>query len=284
MASQDISSLDEIENRYQGFLFDAYGVLLDGSGLIPGGAQVWHDLRKRGKSCWILTNGSSRTPEQATAAYRSMGLDVNLDEVITSGSLLARYYEEQGLRGQLTCVLGTASTFELVQKAGGIPCTALDHQDYSVVIVANQTEFPFLDTMDAVLTHVCRRVEAGRPCYLILTNPDLIFPKAEGSYGFTAGSMALLLDAGLKLRLGKDAPVFSRLGKPFAPIFAEAERRAGHKNLLMIGDQLETDILGANNYGIDALLVGTGLTRLKPGLELVPEPRYILREWKASAC
>jgi HAD superfamily hydrolase (TIGR01450 family) len=284
MASQEISSLDEIENRYRGFLFDAYGVLLDGSGLIPGGAQVWHDLRKRGKSCWILTNGSSRTPEQATAAYRQMGLDVNLDEVITSGSLLPRYFEEEGLKGQITCVLGTAATFELVQKAGGIPCGALDQQDYSVVIVANQTEFPLLDTLDAVLTHVCRRVEAAKPCYLILTNPDLIFPKADGVYGFTAGSLALLLEAGLKLRLGKDAPPFAKLGKPFAPIFAEAERRAGHKNLLMIGDQLETDILGANNYGMDALLVGTGLTRIKPGMQLVPEPRYTLREWRISAC
>jgi HAD superfamily hydrolase (TIGR01450 family) len=284
MASQDISCLDEIENRYQGFLFDAYGVLLDGSGLIPGGAQAWHDLRKRGKSCWILTNGSSRTPEQATAAYRAMGLDVNLDEVITSGSLLPRYFEEQGLRGELTCVLGTPATFELVQKAGGVPCGALDSKDYSVVIMANQTEFPFLESLDAVLTHVCQRVEAGLPCHLILTNPDLIFPKSGQSYGFTAGAMALLLDAGLRLRLGKDAPPLVKLGKPFAPIFAEAERRAGHKQLLMIGDQLETDILGARNYGIDALLVGTGLTRLSPGVELLPEPRYILREWRTSAC
>jgi HAD superfamily hydrolase (TIGR01450 family) len=281
MASETISSLDEIESRYQGFLFDAYGVLLDGSGLIPAGAAVWHDLRKRGKSCWILTNGSSRTPEQATAAYRALGLDVTLDEVITSGSLLARYFEEQGLRGELTCVLGTPATYELVQKAGGIPCGALDSHDYAVVVVANQTEFPLLETLDAVLTHVCRRVEAGRPCYLILTNPDLIYPKSGSTYGFTAGSLALLLEAGLKLRLGADAPPFAKLGKPFAPIFAEAERRAGHKNLLMIGDQLETDILGANNYGIDALLVGTGLTRIAEGMKFDPAPRYILRAWRA---
>ncbi|HYX33040.1 MAG TPA: HAD-IIA family hydrolase [Oligoflexus sp.] len=280
MASHELSSLDEIENSYEGFLFDAYGVLLDGSGLIPAAAQVWHDLRKRGKSCWILTNGSSRTPEQATEAYRAMGLDVTLDEVITSGSLLPRYFEEQGLRGQLTCVLGTSATHELVRKAGGIPCGALEHHDYAVVIIANQTEYPLLETLDAVLTHVCLRVEAGRPCYLILTNPDLIYPKSGQSYGFTAGSLALLLEAGLKLRLGQDAPIFAKLGKPFAPIFAEAERRAGHKKLLMIGDQLETDILGAKNYGIDALLVGTGLTRLGHGLEFNPEPRYILRHWR----
>jgi len=280
MASQEISSLNEIENRYRGFLFDAYGVLLDGAGLIPAAAQVWHDLRKRGKSCWILTNGSSRTPEQATAAYRSMGLDVNLDEVITSGSLLPRYFEEQGLRGQLTCVLGTPATHELVRKAGGIPCGAIDDHDYAVVIIANQTEFPLLDTLDAVLTHVCRRVEAGQPCHLILTNPDLIYPKSAQTYGFTAGSLALLLEAGLKLRLGQDTPIFAKLGKPFAPIFAEAERRAGHKNLLMVGDQLETDILGAKNYGIDALLVGTGLTRVAQGMDFVPEPRYILQQWR----
>lgn len=284
MTLKEISSLHAIETLYQGFLFDAYGVLLDGSGLIAPAARAWHELRKRGKPCWILTNGSARTPTQATEAYRALGLDVRLDEVITSGSLLIPYFAAKGLRGQKTYVLGTAATQELVRIAGGIPVDGLKDTDFSVVVVANQTEFPLLETLDQVLTQVCRRVEAGLACELILTNPDLIYPKAAQNYGFTAGSLALLLEAGIRLRLGADAPAFAKLGKPFAPIFDEAARRAGHRNLLMIGDQLETDILGAQNYGLDSLLVGTGLTRLDRLPEDAPRSTYILRQWEADPC
>ena len=53
---------------------------------------------------------------------------------------------------------------------------------------------------------------------------------------------------------------FTRLGKPGPALFAEAERRAGTRDLVMLGDQLETDILGANRYGIDSVLVGGGVT------------------------
>jgi ribonucleotide monophosphatase NagD (HAD superfamily) len=71
------------------------------------------------------------------------------------------------------------------------------------------------------------------------------------------------------------------LGKPYSPIFEEAIRRAGTSNAVMIGDQLETDILGANTAGIDSAVVSTGINRRKsPGdfEELAEEltPRYIL--------
>ncbi len=280
MAPRAISSLAEISDLYRGFLFDAYGVLMDGGGLIPEAAAAFHQLRKQGKSCWILTNGSARTPAEAVLAYQAFGLQVGLDEVISSGSLLARFFQERGLQGHPTCVLGTASSQQLVREAGGIPVDIFKNQEFDVLVLANQTDYPLLDALDTVLTHICRQVESGRiPC-LILTNPDLIYPKSGTNFGFTAGALALMLEAGLKLRLGIDAPLFERLGKPFAPIFAEAERRAGHRNLLMIGDQLETDILGACRYGIDSVLVGSGLTRLDRMPPKAPEPTYILRHWR----
>ncbi len=276
----EISNLTSISTRYEGFLFDAYGVLMDGSGLIVAAAAAWHELRKQGKSCWILTNGSARTLPEAVKAYQTLGLDVCLDEVISSGSLLFRFFQERGLQGAPTCVLGTESSRTLVREAGGVPINVLQNQDFEVLVLANQSEYPLLETLDAVLTQVCRRIEQFLPCCLILTNPDLIYPKSGQNFGFTAGALAIMIEAGLKLRLGLDAPEFERLGKPFTPIFAEAERRAGHKNLLMIGDQLETDILGAQRYGIDSVLVGTGLTRLNRMPAAAPEATYLLRDWR----
>ena len=52
------------------------------------------------------------------------------------------------------------------------------------------------------------------------------------------------------------------LGKPYNPIFEEAFHRVKHKKMVMIGDQLETDIKGAVHFGIDSVLIGTGITNL----------------------
>jgi ribonucleotide monophosphatase NagD (HAD superfamily) len=51
---------------------------------------------------------------------------------------------------------------------------------------------------------------------------------------------------------------FVSLGKPHPAIFEEAVRRAGTRHMVMIGDRLETDIRGANDFGIASALVTAG--------------------------
>ena len=57
---------------------------------------------------------------------------------------------------------------------------------------------------------------------------------------------------------------FVCLGKPHSPIFEEAVRRAGTRDMVLFGDQLHTDILGARRFGIDSVLVLSGVTRISP--------------------
>jgi ribonucleotide monophosphatase NagD (HAD superfamily) len=86
-----------------------------------------------------------------------------------------------------------------------------------------------------------------------------------------------LVEGSLKTRLHPSLlPPIARLGKPFPEIFAEAARRAGGGKLALVGDQLGTDILGAKNAGMDAVLVGTGLTQVRPGETLEPAPHFLL--------
>jgi len=108
-----------------------------------------------------------------------------------------------------------------------------------------------------------RRFDAGKETRLLLPNPDLIYQKNESDFGFTAGSIALLLENALQLRYLHDKYKFIRLGKPHTPIFAEAESRTNSNNMVMLGDQLRTDIAGANAYGIDSVIVTTGLVNLE---------------------
>lgn len=278
---QKIANLNPLIERYEGFLFDAYGVLYDGRGLIAPCVEAWRAIRSAGKKSWILTNGSSRTLEDSALMYRRLGLEIETSDIINSASLLAPYFVEKGLIGSRTAVLGTKASGKYLEEAGGILVDPLQTDDYSVVVIANQTDFPLLDSLEAVLSNVITRVEENRPIHLILTNPDLIYPHASRRFGITAGSLALLLEAALTARLGPDAPRFEKLGKPYPRIFQEAIKRAGTRKLLMIGDQLETDIRGAENAGLDSVLVGTGMIRagLWKKADSDPTPTYILTEW-----
>ena len=94
-----------------------------------------------------------------------------------------------------------------------------------------------------------------------------------------SGSVAVMFEAALRLRYPSRRDLtFERLGKPHEAIFAEALRRSGTRDMVMIGDQLETDIRGARAFGLDAVLVATGVT--PDGAAGVPaeiRPTYLLR-------
>lgn len=283
---QIIHHLFEVAERYDALLFDAYGVLVDDTQLIPGAQAIWEELLKRGIPTWIVTNGSARTVEETLESYARKGLLVRPEQLINSASLLLDYFAEAGLQGKATAVLGTPSSASYVSAAGGKLVDPL-RDDFEVLVVANQSDYPLLETIEAVLSQLLFRLDRRQAVHLVLTNPDLIYPKDHRRFGITAGSIALLLEKALQARLGQAAPRFERLGKPHARIFAEAVRRAGSRRLLMIGDQLETDIRGARDFGLDSLLVGTGL--IPPDelftAHLDPEPTYVLRSWEEkSSC
>ena len=114
---------------------------------------------------------------------------------------------------------------------------------------------------------------------MIGVNPDLIYPKADQGFGIASGSIALIFEAALKRRYpARPSFYFERLGKPHAAIFREAFQRSGTRDMVMIGDQLETDIQGANGFGIDSVLVATGVTQKKLSeIEDHLLPKYFMR-------
>jgi ribonucleotide monophosphatase NagD (HAD superfamily) len=122
-------------------------------------------------------------------------------------------------------------------------------------VVCDDGGFAFLPGMNAALTACVRALDGGRPLALIVANPDLVYPKGGGALGFTAGTMARMIEAALARRY-PDAPQFVALGKPAPALFALGRSRLGDAaRVVMVGDQLETDIAGARAAGLDAALV-----------------------------
>lgn len=249
--------LDTLLERYDGLLLDAYGVLVNLDGALPGAAALIDRLNRTGKPYWLLSNTAARLPENAAARYRGYGLDIPADRILTSGMLLAPYFARHALAGRATLVMGTEDSRRYVESAGGAPVPP--GTDFEILVLADQAGYPLLETVDQVLSTLFARLDGGRVPRLLLPNPDLIYPTSHG-YGITAGSVALMLQAALAQRYpDRDDLRFVALGKPHPALFEVARARAGEARLVMLGDQLETDILGAKRCGIDAVLVTGGV-------------------------
>jgi HAD superfamily hydrolase (TIGR01459 family) len=258
---------------YDVLLLDAYGVLVHAEGAMPGAADVLAAIAAAGKRFFVVTNDASKLPETGAARYRSFGLPIDPEHMITSGMLLAR----TGLDGARCMVLGPPDTERYVEQGGGVVVAPDEDASYDAVVVGDDAGYPFLDTLDIALTALYRHLDRGDAVRLILPNPDLLYPKSETRYGFTAGGAAMLLEAALARRYPARELRFERLGKPHRPIFDEARRRAGTDKVVMVGDQLETDIAGAIGAGIDAALLDTGVSRWRERAETVIEPKFLLR-------
>jgi len=260
-------TLDQLIQRYDALLLDAYGVFMNSAGAIDGAIEAMGRIERSGRPSWIVTNDASRLPETSAARYGRFGFDIDEERILTSGRLLVRYFDEHGLAGARCIVLGPDDSVEYVRRAGGRAVAPADDAD--VLVIADEEGYPFVESIDVVVSQLFQRIEVGRPLRLLLPNPDLFYPKGGDQYGITSGSVAHLLEGVLRHRYpDRDDLRFTPLGKPHAPMFDEARRRAGTSRLVMVGDNLQTDILGANRAGIDSVLVGTGATPWDDGLVL----------------
>lgn len=260
-------TLDELLERYDVLLLDAYGVLMETAGALPGAAGALAAVERAGREVVVLTNDASRLPETTSERYRGMGLEVPADRILTSGSIMARWFEDQGLVGATCAVLGPDDSFEYVLRAGGRP-TPLDWAP-DVIALCDEDGYDLLSTLDELLSALFRRIDAGDPPRLVLPNPDLVYPKGPGEFGVTAGGLAVVVEAALEQRYPARPDLrFDRLGKPHRPIFSEVLDDLGGLRAVMIGDQLGTDIRGARDAGLDTVLVGSGLTPWRDDLEL----------------
>ena len=254
----------ELVARYDGFLFDAYGVLVDASGVASGAAAALAAVRAAGKPYAVVTNDASRLPSTAAARFARVGLPIAAEQVVSSGQMLAPYVATAGLAGARAMVLGTADAQAYAVDAGLSVVPVSDEAELDAVVICDDAGFEFLAGMNAAVTACVRALDAGRDLALIVANPDLVFPRGPGRLGFTAGTMAAMIDAVLARRYPQP-PRFVALGKPAPAIFVEGRRRLGVTGpVLMVGDQLETDIVGARAVGLDAALV-TGVSVWRDG-------------------
>ena len=249
-----------LRTRHDAIFFDAYGVLIDAGGALPGACDAIATLNAARQPFLVVTNDASRSGVNAAARLQRLGFDIGPSQILSSGMMIAPALGETLPPGARVVVLGPPDSAEYARESGVTVVNASREQPADAVVVADEGGFDLLDTMDDTLSMIIAGAAQGRTPRLLLANPDLIYPAGPGEFGITAGSLALVLEQALRRILGPTAPTFEPLGKPSPRIFTEAIARSGARNAVMIGDQLETDIIGAAAAGIATALMLGGVT------------------------
>jgi HAD superfamily hydrolase (TIGR01457 family) len=247
-----------IADAYDAFLLDLDGVLFRGSAPIPGAAGAVGRLRSLGKSIAFVTNNSSRTPRDVAAHLATVGIAADPGEIETSALTTAQLLRDRGVATAF--VVGEEGLRSAVTEAGlhlldGEPPQA------EVVVVGFDRNVDY-----AKLRTACVLVQHGAG--LVASNADTSFPAEDGTSWPGAGALLAVVE----LTTGERAEV---IGKPNAPIFRAALRRAGGGRPLVIGDRIDTDIDGANALGWDSMLVLTGISTSTEATANPPGPTYV---------
>lgn len=267
-------------DRHRLFLLDAYGVLVTSQGALPGAREFLAELASRGIPYFVVTNDASRLPETAAAFYKQCGLPIPVERVLTAGLAIGEAFRRDGLTAPRCLVLGTPDTHAYVRNAGGVLVEPHEDAKYEALVIGDDSGFDPWTMLETVLTSLHRMILDGHRPRLLLANSDLLFPRGPRAFGFTSGSLGRLLELGLEQIHPSLGLKFEVLGKPENLMFEMALSRAGvpASQAVMIGDQLHTDVRGANRAGIASAVVLTGLTRQPFPQDLHPEnkPTYVL--------
>jgi HAD superfamily hydrolase (TIGR01450 family) len=252
-------------DSYDGVILDLDGVVYIGPDPVPAAAEAITRLREADVPLCFLTNNASRTSAQVADHLRELGLDVTDDHVLTSAQVAAALLAADLPVGAPVLVIGGDGLRRALRREGLTPVTGLDSEPEAVVQGFN----PELDWK--ALAEGTYAVRSGLPW--IATNLDRTVPTPRGP----APGNGILVGV-IEAATGRSPDRVA--GKPRPEPFRQAAARMGSSTPLMVGDRLDTDIRGARNAGIDAMLVLTGVSTATQVLRCPPDrrPHYLGRD------
>lgn len=225
------------------YLIDMDGVLVRGSQPVPGANEFIGRLRASGARFLVLTNNPLYTPRDLAARLERIGLEVPAESIYTSALATAQFLKYQHPNGS-AYVIGDVGLTTALYDAGYI---ITDH-DPDYVVVGETTSLSY-----ERLTMACRYIAAG--ARFVATNPDVSGP-GDGGMVPACGAIAAFIAAATGVK-----PYF--VGKPNPLMMRTALRTIGahSEESVMIGDRMDTDIIGGTESGLQTILVLTGVTK-----------------------
>ena len=248
----------------RGFLVDLDGVVYHGDRVIPGAPPFFRFLRERGIPFLLTTNNSTLLPSQYVEKVARMEIEVAESEVLASADATASYLKQQSPNGARVYVIGESGLKDSIEAVG----LTLAESDVQYVVVGLDRELNYQK-----LTTAVRLLRAGAA--FVGPNPDTTLPTDDGIIP-GAGSFQALLTAATGVRpliIGKPEPTMLVLG---------AERLGlAPAEAAIIGDRLDTDIVGGARAGLKTILVLTGVSTRAEAAAVEFKPDWIFEDLPA---
>ncbi len=246
------------DTKVTALILDMDGVLWRDTTPLGDLVSIFKIINDLGIKVNLATNNASRSPEQYVEKLANFGVQIDSNQVITSAIATANYLKKIFPECGDVYVIGEDPLREVLGSYGFNP-----NGNKPVAVVAALDRGINYNK----LTEASLLIRSGIP--FIGTNPDKSFPIQEGE---APGAGAIL--AALEATTGV-SPVI--IGKPQPPMFNLAlERlRSMPEETLVVGDRLETDILGAQRIGCKSALVLSGVTDIESAQKWNPTPDII---------
>jgi HAD superfamily hydrolase (TIGR01450 family) len=255
----------QLISRFDALLADLDGVVYKGPHAIPGAVESLQRLDGIGVGLGYVTNNASRTPAQVAAHLRELGAPAEDHQVVSSSQAGADLLASLLSPGAAVLITGSPALAHEVELVGLKPVHSAEEHPVAVVQGFNPA-IGWKDLAEASF------VLADGDVLWVATNTDMTLPQTRGT---APGNGSLV--AAVAAATGRQPLV---AGKPEAPLFHAAAKRLSSDRPLVVGDRLDTDILGGNRAGFATVAVLTGIDTLETMLAARTEerPGYIIQD------
>ena len=247
--------------QIRNLLIDMDGVLYRGQSALEGAAEFMAFVQERELGYLLVTNNSTLTPEEFHVRLAGMGMDVPPERIMTSGVATAAYLATQAPPGTRVNVVGEPALVRELEKRGFV----MGGRESEYVVAGWDKTLTFEKLKVATLA-----IRDGAT--FIGTNPDKTYP-LENDIIPGAGCMLAALVAATDVEplvVGKPETLALELALEF--LDASPEETA------ILGDRLETDILGGQRTGLKTIMVLTGISTAEEAAAYPTPPDWVFAD------
>jgi len=251
--------------KLKGLILDMDGVLWKDSKPIGDLPYIFKGISDLGLKVVFATNNATKSIEEYQQKLASFGVQVEPEQIITSAIAAAKYLQQHYSSGSWVYVVGSASLKDMIHKHSFQVCDDAGRNSAQVVLVAMDTSLTYEKIRNAAT-----QIRQGAD--FIATNMDATFPTPQGLLPGAGACVAAIATAAEKQPL--------LIGKPQTLMYELAFQTLGFapREVMAIGDRLETDIAGAQKAGCLAGLVLSGVTDETKAHRWQPQPDLIAKD------
>jgi len=239
----DQTGLKSIVDSYDLFFIDIWGVVHNGIKLSDNSLEVLENLSNLNKEFILLTN-APRPSSTVVNFLKKMGLNKFFENVFTSGEAALKYLIKDLKNKKFFHIGPSTRDFDLFKSFEKNKVLNIKDADYLLCSGLFDDHSDDLNYYKSLFSeHISKK--------MICTNPDLIVDRGD-KREYCAGSVAKIFE-----EIKGEVIYF---GKPYPPVY-NLSSETKNKKVLCIGDNLNTDIKGANIQNFDSLLITGGIHR-----------------------